>query len=377
MLKQLGKQIARPFWARLQPRIAGIADQRVMELRGELHRNVDQEIVTLHEQVKSLGKTIDQQAVVLDHVRRSHEELHRDHWEARHNFNLLRDSVEFHHRAVFKPQAEYQLLPADAPFLRFANCQAEDFFHPRYAQLTKLFEQKPDFHRKQWEWVYILHKFIESGIVRPGARGLVFGVGVEPLPAIFASMGAYITATDAPPDSEGNDIWTSTRQYGDSLETLFHPGITPNENFRKFVTHRPCDMNNIASDLTDYDFNWSSCCFEHLGSLEAGLNFVINAVEKTLRVGGIGVHTTELNMSSNEDTITEGPTVIYRRQDIEALVVRLRERGHYVEDVIIGPPAHALDYHVDVPPYVSDIHIKLLIASYVATSVGLVIRRGR
>lgn len=373
MMKQIARSLARPVWTRIQPRIARIAEERAIEL----HQDASHSIDSLRQQLRKLEARLDAQAAAFDHVRRSHEELHADHWEARHQFNLLRDSVQFHHRAVFKPEAEYQQSPADAPFLPFANCQAEDFLHPRYGQLAKLFGQRPDFHRKQWEWVFILHKFIESGIVRPGARGLVFGVGVEPLPAIFASMGAYITATDAPPDSEGNDIWTSTRQYGDSLETLFHPSITPNENFRRFVTHRACDMNNIDADLTDYDFNWSSCCFEHLGSLEAGLNFVVNAVEKTLKVGGIAVHTTELNMSSNEDTITEGPTVIYRRKDIEALVNRLRERGHHVEDVVIGPPAHALDYHVDVPPYVSDIHIKLLIASYVATSVGLVIRRGR
>lgn len=373
MLKQFAEGLARPFWRILQPKFASLAKLQATQLQG----NLAQSISDLQKELRNLEQRFDQQAVAFDHVRRSHEELHADHWKARHQHNLLRDSVEFHHRAVFKPQAEYQQLPPDAPFLRFANCQAEDFFHPRYAQLAKLFDQRPDFHRKQWEWVFIIHKLLESGVVREGARGLVFGVGVEPLPAIFASMGAYITATDAPPDSEGNDIWTSTKQYGDSLETLFHPNIIPDEKFRRFVTHRPCDMNNIDADLVDFDFNWSSCCFEHLGSLQAGIDFVINAVEKTLKVGGVAIHTTELNMSSDEDTITEGPTVIYRRKDIHSLVDQLRSRGHHVEDVIIGPPAHSLDYHVDVPPYVSDIHIKLLIASFVATSVGLVIRRGR
>ena len=135
-------------------------------------------------------------------------------------------------------------------------------------------------------------------------------------------------------------------------------------------------MNNIDPSLGGYDFNWSSCCFEHLRSLEHGLQFVINAVEKTLKVGGIAVHTTKYNASANDATLTEGVTVIYRRRDMEDLVRRLRERGHEVQPFIIGPPSHALDYHVDVPPYSHDIHLKLLLATYVTTSVGIVVRRG-
>ena len=104
---------------------------------------------------------------------------------------------------------------------------------------------------------------------------------------------------------------------------------------------------------------------------------MINAVEKTLKVGGVAVHTTEFNASSNDATVAEGDTVIYRLRDMEQLVTRLRDRGHQVEPFVVGPTAHALDYHVDVPPYKHDIHLKLLLAGYVTTSVGLVVRRGR
>lgn len=52
-------------------------------------------------------------------------------------------------------------------------------------------------------------------------------------------------------------------------------------------------------------------------------------------------------------------------------------RGQEVQPFAIGPTAHALDNHVHVPPYSHDIHLKLLLAGYVATSVGLVVRRGR
>jgi hypothetical protein len=68
---------------------------------------------------------------------------------------------------------------------------------------------------------------------------------------------------------------------------------------------------------------------------------------------------------------------LYRKKDMEELVARLRERGHEVSPFVMGPTAHALDFHVDVPPYSGNPHLKLLLSSYIATSVGLVVRRGR
>ncbi|MGR4872146.1 hypothetical protein ACIPRI_25125 [Variovorax sp. LARHSF232] len=60
---------------------------------------------------------------------------------------------------------------------------------------------------------------------------------------------------------------------------------------------------------------------------------------------------------------------------MEDLVRRLRERGHEVEEFRLGPAAHTLDFHVDTPPYTGNAHLKLLLANYVTTSVGIVVRR--
>jgi hypothetical protein len=65
-----------------------------------------------------------------------------------------------------------------------------------------------------------------------------------------------------------------------------------------------------------YDFLWSSCALEHLGSLDAGLDFVVNAMD-LLKPGGTAIHTTEFNLSSDDETLTSGPCVIYRRRDID------------------------------------------------------------
>ena len=134
-------------------------------------------------------------------------------------------------------------------------------------------------------------------------------------------------------------------------------------------------MNDIHPSLTDFDFNWSACAFEHLGTIEQGLDFVVNAVERTLRPGGIGVHTTELNLSSDTHTIETGGTVLFRPSDLNRLADRLTERGHHVDPIRISRPTSSLDLHVDTPPY-TPIHLRLEVAGYTVTSVGLVVRRG-
>jgi hypothetical protein len=139
----------------------------------------------------------------------------------------------------------------------------------------------------------------------------------------------------------------------------------------------------IGDDVRDYDFCWSSCALEHLGSLRLGMDFIINSVEKTLKVGGIACHTTELNLSSNDTTVESGDTVLYRRKDLDQLIGELRERGHQVDEFVIAPDAHFLDGFVDTPPFigptpeVGPAHLKLQLYGYACTSVGITVRRGR
>ena len=275
----------------------------------------------------------------------------------------------------YVPRPPFTTGEVDA-FMRFSTCSAADIVNPRYGEICDMLKHPVDWHRKLWEWVFIVHHLLESGVVAPGRRGLVFGVGSERLPALFASLGADVVATDAPAHIAETQGWTETGQHISSLAQIRYPEIVDGDVFDANVSYRICDMSDIPEDLTGFDFNWSSCCFEHLGSLEAGMDFVINAVEKTLRPGGVAVHTTEFNLSSNEDTVEAGPTVIYRRRDIEELVRRLRERGHSVKEFAIAPAEHRWDFHVDTPPYTSKVHLKLLLESYVSTSAGIVVRRG-
>ena len=283
--------------------------------------------------------------------------------------SLSRANVYFPNTIVSRPaQEEYMLA---------SNALARDFFHPDFRSFyEERLQEGPlaTMHRKTWEFAYIFHNLNRQGVIKPGSRGLGFGVGSEKLPAIFASMGAEVTATDAPHDVAG---WRETGQYSDSLEDLFYPGIVGREEFERLVRYQGADMNNIPDELNGYDFCWSSCALEHLGSLQHGLDFILNSIEKTLKVGGVACHTTELNLSSNEETLETEGCVIYRKQDLERLCKTLEERGHWVQPLRFEPGDLPPDYLVDLPPYSSNPHLKLMLASYVTTSVGIVAKRGR
>ena len=266
-------------------------------------------------------------------------------------------------------------MPETDPFMPYSTCSVRDFLHPRFAEINCLLEQPLLVHRKIWEHVYIIHHLEAAGVLARGARGLGFGVGKEMLPAIFADRGVEVVATDAPQEIGVGAGWASTNEYSPSIVDL-PSGTMARADFLRRVSWRECDMNAIASDLSGFDFCWSSCCFEHLGSLDAGLDFVLESVEKTLKPGGIAVHTTELNLASNTDTIETGQTVLYRRRDIERLIATLRERGHEVGELVLAPDLLSLGGHVDTPPYGLP-HLKLALSGYVTTSVGIVVRRGR
>lgn len=213
-------------------------------------------------------------------------------------------------------------------------------------------------------------------MLAPGKTGLVFGVGTEPLPSLFASLGVSIVATDAPPDIIKESGWVETNEYADSKKILLNKNIVEEDKFNNLVSYRHCDMNNIDNELRGFNFCWSSCCFEHLGNLKNGMDFVINSVEKTLKLGGVACHTTEFNLSSNDDTVEDGPTVIYRRNDIEELAFKLRQRGHEVDEIVFSNNTNPIDLFVDIPPFHDNFpHLKLELEKYVVTSVGLVITR--
>jgi SAM-dependent methyltransferase len=264
--------------------------------------------------------------------------------------------------------------------LRSQLCSAESLRSPELRawadRLRPMWDDGRDvmLHRKMWEWLFISEALRERGMLAPGRVGLGFGVGQEPLVALFAADGADIVATDQPHEAAVASGWTASAvEWAGGLEQLNPHGLCPDEEFERRVRFRPVDMNAIPDDLRGFDFTWSSCALEHLGTLGAGADFVAAQME-CLRPGGVAVHTTEYLVGSDEETVEAGGTVFYRRRDIEALVERLRRAGHAIDvDFTLG--AAPEDLHVDVPPY-TDVHLRTRLGDYETTSLALVITKG-
>jgi len=251
-------------------------------------------------------------------------------------------------------------------------CTSSQFEEDDYLRLCAALKIKPALIRKQWEFIHIIRSLEHSGIVRPGARGLAFGVGRERLPALFVSLGCRITATDLPL-AEADGVWAGGPQHTATIDNLIYPKIAARPRFNKNAEFRPVNMNAIPDDLVGYDFCWSSCALEHLGSLEHGLNFIRNSL-KCLRPGGVAVHTTEFNLGSATETLEEGTSVVYRESDLLAFQAEMTAAGHTMT-LNLNPGDRPTDRMIDRDRN-ADIHLRLYVKNKIlATSIGLCIRK--
>ncbi len=266
-------------------------------------------------------------------------------------------------------------------------CRYEDFFSDWYVKwIPRLSLASPTIdpsspggtaQRKAWEWCAIAQALEERGMLAPGKSGCGFAVGTEPLPSAFAARGVQILATDQP--VEGTSEWAIGNQHSSSREALHRPDIIARPEFEQRVRFRPVDMRDLALPWGEtYDFVWSSCSLEHLGSLDAGMAYVLNAME-LVKPGGVAVHTTEFNLSSNTATLDSGSSVIYRRQDLERLDTRLRACSCGMARLDLYGGDHQHDLEFDYPPYFTHgrQHVKLLLDGHISTSVLMIIRKGQ
>lgn len=250
---------------------------------------------------------------------------------------------------------------------------------PRFDHWRKIAGNDMVGHRKTWEIAYILAALDEHGMIAEGKRGLGFAVGQEPLSSVLAARGCSIVATDLASDDSRIQHWEESQQWAGGAASLYKPDIVDRETFDRNVSHRAVDMNRIPEDLSGFDFTWSTCSFEHCGSLELGIGFLRNQM-KCLRPGGVAVHTTEFNLTSNDHTLETETISIFRLRDIERAVLALREDGHDVAPIDLTIGDTELDRHVDIPDpdtnaYSQKRHMRLSVASYACTSIGLIIRK--
>ncbi len=215
-------------------------------------------------------------------------------------------------------------------------------------------------HRKDWELAFIAQALFERSYF--GKSGIGFGVGHEPLPALLAEHGCGIMATDMPANVEA---WEG--QHCESASGLArYDKLSESEKAR--LSFRGVDMRSFPPDLGQFDFCWSTSALEHLGSLEAGEEFIRKSLA-CLRPGGMAVHVTEHAIFPVNKLPETGGTVWYSSERLKALMAKyqgglLLDYGHSPED-----------FYVDHPPYGGPAHLKLMTDGFVATSVALIIAK--
>jgi len=262
-------------------------------------------------------------------------------------------------------------------------CASEDWnseWLPYWAGRMRL---KPAMHRKIWEFAYIAQALHERDMLQPDRAGLGFGCGKEPLASLFAMQGTTVLATDLSTSDHRARSWTDGEQHADSMEKVWTRSICPEDVATRNLRFRSVDMNSVPAEFHGrFDFCWSSCALEHLGSIQNGLRFIRESVA-CLKSGGVAVHTTELNLETGR-TLDNHPTVLFESAHFEQLAKDLASENVRMEPIVERPGDAFLDAYVDTPPYpdptavgstLSMLHLRLVVASFRTTSIGLVLTR--
>jgi len=242
----------------------------------------------------------------------------------------------------------------------------------------------PELSRAHWQWAYILQVLDDFGMLAAGRRGLGFGCGKELLPSFFAARGLDIVATDLPLRHADRTIWRNATAAADDLH---HPALVARDEFDRRVAIEYVDMNSIPPHLAGFDFCWSICAMEHVGSIAGAMAFVENSLA-TLRPGGVAVHTSEINVLAAGPTSNNDPIAMPQRPDFEALAAKLAAAGHETGPLDFDFGDTAFDRYVDVPPYVYNMeeslraqwhrgnpHLKISVYGFPATPFGLWVRK--
>lgn len=226
---------------------------------------------------------------------------------------------------------------------------------------------------KFWQNAVMAQVLYERGVLKKGAKAIGFGVGKERLPALFADYGVNILATDQDFRSQKAKLWAKD-ELAKNLDDLNGLGICSPRKFKDHVSLQSLDMNKIPKSLRGkFDFAWSNCALGHLGSIDAGLDFIVNSAE-CLKPNGVAVHTTEVNVISNRETATSGGTVIFRPKDLLKLHRMLSRKGFELEVPGFNLGSSEQDQRISFKPEFGNDYSKILVSGHLATQIVLIIK---
>lgn len=168
-------------------------------------------------------------------------------------------------------------------------CDAADWFEPDFNRIIREeLEELPRFHRKQWEFAMIYYILEKQGLLSEDKIGLSVGGGYERVLYSIARKIKHLTVTDI---YEMGTTWDTART--DSPEELIKQRMPFSVDLKKLCVMN-MDMRDLKFDDKSFDFCYSSCSIEHIGTYE---DFVkhLDEVWRVLKESGIYVFTTEFH----------------------------------------------------------------------------------
>jgi SAM-dependent methyltransferase len=187
-------------------------------------------------------------------------------------------------------------------------CDAADWFKPELIDvITNELREVPRFHRKQWELAMILLALRERGKLHPDAVGLSMGGGVERiLYALAPHIGSLIVTDLYDPESG----WECA-QTDDPVQFVHRHKPFPVDLANLQALRM--DMRSLEFPDRSFDFCYSSCAVEHIGSWkDFAAHF--DEVARVLKDDGVYVFTTEINYGS--ETIEDDHNFVFALPDL-------------------------------------------------------------
>ena len=168
-------------------------------------------------------------------------------------------------------------------------CDAADWFVDAIDRIIRDdLHEFPRFHRKQWEFAMVFHALKSLGLLTPGNTALSMGGGRERLSYAVASHIKQIVITDL---YEEGTMWDCART--DDPEHFIKSDMPFPVDPTKLTALR-MDMRELQFPDSSFDFCYSCCAIEHIGSDGDFLEH-LNEVHRVLKDGGIYVLTTEMH----------------------------------------------------------------------------------
>lgn len=248
-------------------------------------------------------------------------------------------------------------------------CTASQYVEPAFEEIAEAMRLGRHLHRRSWEQAYIVAALANHGAIAQGRRVVGFGVGRERVPALLASRGVEVTV-----DLPAGDAARDPAELLAKQAELAIPDVVARDVFDALVRFEEYGMEAMRPDFAGrFDALWSCGALHRMRSLQAGLDFVAQSLS-VLRPGGIAVHTTDLNLVSDKETVDQPGLSLLRRRDVEALVTRLRAEGHDAGPINLHPGLADEDSVVDGPPYGLP-HLKVAAGAFIVTSLGIIVRK--